>query len=127
MTYLKQITLAAVLSLTVNGAASAADCQAQDDRHAGLYELQDVMEVGSAIWLGSNGRFEYMMAFGAVDEVAMGCWRDNGATVELVPTDMRVSQGGTKFKRLKLKVKSTGELIRSFGVGQDGTYVRVRR
>ena len=107
--------------------ASAAECEPQGSRHGGIYELQDVMEVGSVIWLGNNGRFEYMLAYGAVDEYAEGCWTKSGGEIVLAAKEMKVSRGGNKFSKLRLKVRSGSRLIRSFGGGQKGTYKRVRR
>lgn len=107
--------------------ASAAKCVSQGSKHAGIYELQDVMEVGSLIWLSKDGRFEYMLAYGAVDEVAEGCWEKVNNKVVLTPTKMQVSYGGNKFKKLHLNIKAHGKLIRDFGRGHKGTYKRVRR
>lgn len=120
---LPAIVAASLLSVNVH----AKSCEAQGNSLAGLYELQDVMEVGSLIWLSKDGRFEYMLAYGAVDELAEGCWNTNGGNVVLSPTKMQVSYGGNKFQKLVLKVKRTGRLIRNFGGGQEGTYLRVRR
>ncbi|MEX0345712.1 MAG: hypothetical protein AB3N20_12365 [Rhizobiaceae bacterium] len=107
--------------------ALAAKCDSQGSKHSGIYELQDVMEVGSLIWLSKDGRFQYMLAYGAVDEVAEGCWEKIDNKVVLTPTKMQVSYGGRKFRRLELTVKSRGKLIRDFGRGHKGTYKRVRR
>ncbi len=126
-----KLLLPLIASVMIGGAstvaASAAECEPQGTRHGGLYELQDVMEMGSAIWLGNNGRFEYMLAYGAVDEYAMGCWEKSGGDVVLVAKEMKVSQGGNKFGKLKLKLQSGNRLIRTFQGGQEGTYKRVRR
>jgi hypothetical protein len=42
---------------------------------AGEYCLVGVMEVGSCLRLGPNGRFEYFLAYGAYDENAQGAWK----------------------------------------------------
>jgi hypothetical protein len=42
---------------------------------AGHYVLEDVMEVGSELLLKTDGRFEYMLAYGAADYWAKGTWR----------------------------------------------------
>lgn len=124
----KKLPAAAVIFSAIFATQSFADeCEPQGQEHAGLYELVDVMEMGSAIWLGANGRFEYMLAYGAVDEVAKGCWSKGNSKIDLVPTDMRVSQGGNKFKKLSLAIRSSNKLIRSFGGGHKGTYKLVRR
>lgn len=126
MNMMIKATITAFFGLTTASSAMAADCEPQGAQHAGIYELQDVMEMGSLIWLGKDGRFEYMLAYGAVDEVAKGCWSKKADRVSLVPTDMRVSQGGNKFKKLSLRVLSGGKLVRTFGGGHKGTYLRVR-
>jgi hypothetical protein len=46
--------------------ASAA-CARTDPSLAGHYYLQGVMEVGSELLLKADGRFEYMLAYGALD------------------------------------------------------------
>ncbi len=120
--------LAAIaLGAMIISPAFAANCVSQGSKHAGVYELQDVMEVGSLIWLSKDGRFQYMLAYGAVDEVAEGCWEKISNKVVLTPTKMQVSYGGNKFKKLRLTVKSRGKLVRDFGRGHKGTYKRVRR
>lgn len=127
MIFRKLSAVAVILSAIGATPSFANECQPQGQKHAGLYELVDVMEMGSAIWLGKNGRFEYMLAYGAVDEVAVGCWSTSGGKIELVPAEMRVSQGGNKFKRLLLTIRPQKRLIRSFGGGHEGAYRLVRR
>ncbi len=117
---------AIAVAASVISPAFASNCTMQGSKHAGLYELQDIMEVGSLIWLSKDGRFQYMMTYGAVDEVAEGCWAKTNNKVVLTPTEMKVSYGGTKFRKLTLKIQSRKKLIRSFGRGQKGTYLRVR-
>lgn len=41
------------------------------------------MEVGSELLLQADGRFEYMLAYGALDEYATGCWSRDGQTLTL--------------------------------------------
>jgi hypothetical protein len=42
---------------------------------AGHYYLQGVMEVGSELVLMSDGKFQYMLAYGAADYFSQGTWR----------------------------------------------------
>lgn len=93
---------------------------------AGLYTLTGVREVGSQIQLQANGRFQYMLAYGAVDELAEGCWRRVAGAVFLDATRMRVSKGGNKFSRLRLVINAQGGLVRQFSPRQSGTYQRGR-
>ncbi len=104
----------------------AADCKQGDGSLAATYELRGVMEVGSAIRLHRDGRFEYMMTYGAADEVAEGCWKRAGETVVLTTSRMRNNHGGRKFKQLKLKLNSSGGLVRTFDATHKGTYARLR-
>lgn len=49
---------------------------------AGLYVLRGAHEVGSELLLKPDGRFEYMLAYGAADYSAKGSWkRQEGAVV----------------------------------------------
>lgn len=50
---------------------------------AGHYYLSGVMETGSELLLRPDGRFEWYLSYGAVDQSATGRWSRNGATVTL--------------------------------------------
>jgi hypothetical protein len=64
----------------------------------GTYCLVGVMEVGSCIKLGRDGRFEYFLAYGAYDENSEGTWRVEGGEVVLTsPAYDR--RAGFAFKR----------------------------
>jgi len=54
--------------------ASAADLALQATL-PGHYYLRGVTEVGAELLLRPNGKFEYSMAYGAVDEYAHGSWK----------------------------------------------------
>ena len=72
------LACASVLSLSIP--AVAADQAAL----AGHYYLQGVTEVGSELLLKKDGRFEWMLSYGAVDQQASGDWRVAGDAVTLV-------------------------------------------
>jgi ankyrin repeat protein len=74
-------------SATVVQSASKAD-KALEKKLAGHYYLYGVREVGSEILLRENGRFEYMLAYGALDELASGTWQvlDGRAIIESDPS-----------------------------------------
>lgn len=116
-------TIAAAL-LCAGASANAQTCQPARADMAGLYTLRGVMEMGSQIMLRADGRFQYMLAYGAVDEVAEGCWRRINDVVILTPTRMQVSRGGNKFSRLVLPVVDGGKLARRFGPRHMGMYSR---
>jgi hypothetical protein len=50
---------------------------------AGNYVLRGVMEVGSELLLKPDGKFEFMLAYGAADYWAKGTWSRDGAAVVL--------------------------------------------
>lgn len=50
---------------------------------AGHYYLAGVMEVGSELVLAPDGRFQWMMAYGSVDQFAAGRWTSDGRSVIL--------------------------------------------
>ena len=50
----------------------------------GHYYLSSVMETGSELLLKADGRFEWYISYGAVDQVAKGRWGRAGQTVTLV-------------------------------------------
>lgn len=104
--------------------ASACACAPADARLAGNYGLRGVMEVGSQITLRANGTFDYMLAYGAADELASGCWSREGNTVVLVPGKKATNTGGEMFSRLTLKIEGRGRLRRDFGATHRGTYQR---
>lgn len=118
--------LALGISLTSTPAVRAADCKTADASLAAVYELRGVMEVGSLIQLHRDVRFQYMMTYGAADEVAEGCWRRKGQTVILSPTRMENNHGGRKFRKLELKIDPSGGLVRRFDATHKGTYARLR-
>ncbi len=105
--------------------ASAADCARADASLAGHYYMHGVMEVGSELRLQATGQFDYMLAYGALDELASGCWSRAGRFVTLVTTTFQAnSDDPMKFERLVLEVTPSGKLIRRFDVHQIGTYSR---
>lgn len=50
---------------------------------AGHYHLSGVMETGSELLLKADGRFEWYISYGAVDQLAKGRWGRAGQTVTL--------------------------------------------
>ncbi len=82
-------------------------------RLVGHYYLSGLHEVGSELLLRANGKFEYMLAYGSVDESATGRWRVQGRTV-------RFSTGSGEAGSPMRLVGSSRE------AGQQGTAVRFR-
>ena len=77
------------------------------------------MEVGSELLLKADGRFEYMLAYGALDELASGCWTRSGATVMLHAHKFEHSmEDPMKFERLDLRFSPAANW---FGVSTPST------
>ena len=113
----------AAASLLAALSCSAAACTPADPSLAGHFYLRGVMEVGSELLLHADGRFEYMLAYGALDELASGCWTRNGAMVTLVVHKFENSvDDPTKFRRLDLTVHPGGKLMRRFDAEHGGAY-----
>jgi len=106
-------------------AARAADCAAADATLAGSYHLSGMMELGSELRLLPNGRFDYMLAYGALDELASDCWSREGGAITLVASKFETSmEDPLKFDRLQLRVLPGGKLGRRFDAEHVGTYSR---
>ncbi|CAN2534927.1 hypothetical+protein [Methylocapsa aurea] len=108
-------------------AARAAECETADPSLAGHYYLSGVMETGSELLLRPDGRFDYMLAYGALDELASGCWSRKGDMVTLTVTKFQTSMDDPmKFDRMELAVTPRGGLSRRFEGGRTGVYSRPR-
>jgi hypothetical protein len=118
---------ACLVVLTSLPVIASAACKPADASMAGAYYMRGVMEMGSIIALAPDGRFRYMLSYGAYDERAEGCWQRRGNVVSLTPTKMLTGPGGKKFKRLDLQRNASGELLRKLGPRHTGRYVRSRR
>jgi hypothetical protein len=116
--------VAAVVAALLPVGASAA-CAPADPSLAGHYYLEGVMEVGSELLLKADGRFEYMLAYGALDELASGCWTRSGGVVTLHASKFENSMDDPmKFERLELTVQPGGKLMRRFDAEHAGAYTR---
>ena len=69
-----------LLPLLLLGAAPAAS----EPSPAGIYRLVGEQDVASGLRLQPDGRFQYFLSAGALDERAQGRWHVAGATVTLV-------------------------------------------
>jgi hypothetical protein len=59
--------------------------QQTDEAWSGHYYLNGVMEVGSELLLQPDGKFKWMLAYGALDQYAEGTWWKNGNCIGLKP------------------------------------------
>ena len=64
--------------------ASSADLGKPDAALVGHYYLSGVMETGSELLLKADGRFDWYISYGAVDQIAKGRWGRLGKAVTLV-------------------------------------------
>jgi len=107
------------------GGACVSPCAPADASLAGHYWLRGVMEVGSELELKADGRFAYMLAYGALDELASGCWtRDSGVVTLHVSKFENSMRDPMKFGRLELTITPGGELARRFDSEHVGAYSR---
>jgi hypothetical protein len=105
--------------------ARAAGCGPADASLVGHYWLRGVMEVGSELELRADGRFAYMLAYGALEELASGCWSRKGGVVTLHAAKFETSmEDPMKFEQLELTVAPGGKLIRRFDPEHLGDYSR---
>lgn len=124
MTAGRGLALSAVGFVAASTQSFAAGCTPGDSSLAGHYYLSGVMEVGSELLLTADGRFQYMLAYGALDEAAEGCWGRKGDIVTLTVTKFEVSMDDpAKFQSLDLRVLPGGKLERNFG-NSKGRYSR---
>lgn len=80
----------------------------------GNYYLSGVMETGSELRLRSDGRFDWFISYGAVDQVAHGRWGRTGQTVllsaDLPPADaplFRVDQSFAWDEAVERRLRET--------------------
>lgn len=117
--------LLVLLTASCISGTSAAACQRADASLAGHYYMRGVMEVGSELQLKANGEFEYMLAYGALDEYATGCWSREGQFVTLVATKFEANADDPmQFERLELAISPGGKLVRRFDGVHNVTYSR---
>lgn len=81
---------------------------------AGSYVLHGQMEMGSELTLKPDGKFEFMLAYGAADYWAKGTWKRDGNTVVLHSADKKEEP----FKLLRSEAGKPGK-IRISVMGQN--------
>src|SRR3546814_17820692 len=68
-------------TLLLSAALIATPAAAQDSPFVGEYSLAEGPDVGGGLLIRSDGRFQYMLAAGALDERAEGRWEMRGETI----------------------------------------------
>ena len=86
-----------------------ADAPAQ----AGFY-MSNQMEIGAALQLDEDGKFQYQLDYGAVSEAAEGKWSVEGGTVYLTATRMEGAYKTHNFSREPLKIDGDRLLLNRY-------------
>src|SRR5688572_5425810 len=76
---------------------------AQATSPAGFYTTSQI-EVGAALELDDDGKFQYQLDYGAVSEAAEGKWVSDGTMVYLTATKMQGAYKTPNFSREPLKI-----------------------
>ena len=76
----------------------------------GFYMAHQI-EVGAALQLDEDGKFQYQLDYGAVSEAAEGNWSSDGTTVYLTATKMLGSYKTHNFNREPLKIEGDRLLL----------------
>jgi len=77
----------------------------------GGFYRSNQMEVGAALQLDEDGRFQYQLDYGAVSESAEGSWTSDGKTVLLTATKMEGAYKTPDFNREPLKIEGDRLLL----------------
>lgn len=122
---------AVLAALLLAGPATAA-CKAPGEPDlAGLYQLEGVFEVGSEFMLYPDGRFEFYLAYGAIDQVGEGCWStEQKGWVILLPKGRNraptvTTPADRKFRGMNLVRERDGSLRWQLP-GEQAHYRKVR-
>jgi hypothetical protein len=126
-TFAASMLLAALVGCQTAGGASGA-CAPGDPQRVGHYYLNGVMEVGSELLLKPDGSFEFMLAYGALDQYGKGCWRVEGNHVLVIPAGRsapaaQYSIEDSNFVGFTLTVDGKA-LVWDIGNGHKGRYER---
>lgn len=123
----------ALLALVAAPARADAPLNPHPANLVGTYDGRQ-MELAAALELGADGRFQYELAYGALDETATGTWRFDGSAVRLTsdpvdaPRFVLVSQAKGKSGMLRITLDLPQGLSRQYFDAQvtftDGTVDR---
>ncbi len=80
---------------------------------SGFYTTHQI-EVGAALQLDEDGKFQYQLDYGAVSEVAEGNWSSDGTTVYLTATRMDGAYKAQNFNREPLKIEGDRLLLNRY-------------
>ncbi|NUG01762.1 hypothetical protein [Acinetobacter oleivorans] len=114
------ILSAQVYADVANTTCKEAKFQQADQAWSGHYYLNGVMEVGSELLLQPDGKFQWMLAVGALDQYAEGTWWKNGDCIGLKPEAKFKKDLSIFPERLNISDKSLDAIWE--GGRQQGTY-----
>ena len=72
------------------------------------------MEIGAALELEADGKFQYQLDYGAVSEIAEGNWSSDGSNVYLTATRMQGAYKVPNFAREPLKIDGDRLLLNRY-------------
>ena len=79
----------------------------------GFY-VSNQMEIGAALELEADGKFQYQLDYGAVSESAEGSWSSDGSNVYLTATRMQGAYKVPNFSREPLKIEGDRLLLNRY-------------
>jgi hypothetical protein len=79
----------------------------------GFY-VSNQMEIGAALELEADGKFQYQLDYGAVSEGAEGNWSSDGTNVYLTATRMEGAYKSSSFNRQPLKIEGDRLLLNRY-------------
>ena len=79
----------------------------------GFY-MANQIEVGAALQLDDDGKFQYQLDYGAVSEAAEGNWSSDGTSVYLTATRMEGAFKTHNFNREPLKIDGDRLLLNRY-------------
>jgi len=77
----------------------------------GGFYRSNQMEIGAALQLDDDGRFQYQLDYGAVSEAADGTWTSDGQSVFLTASRMQGAYKTPNFSREPLKIEGDRLLL----------------
>ena len=79
----------------------------------GFYRSNQI-EIGAALQLDEDGKFQYQLDYGAVSEAAEGNWVSDGSAVYLTATRMEGAYKSPNFSREPLKIEGDRLLLNRY-------------
>lgn len=76
----------------------------------GFYRSNQI-EIGAALQLDEDGKFQYQLDYGAVSEAAEGNWSSDGSAIYLTATRMEGAYKVPNFDREPLKIEGDRLLL----------------